>query len=101
MGYSIQYGPGKNNHKTKTTTGKKRHGHWYAIWAAVIIPCLILLLFRNPTTADNSELVPLPRRSQTVRDAFSDFSDSVRSGEKFSDALECLYRQMLERGEPE
>ena len=96
MGYSIQYGTSKTYRKADRNGNERKYGYWFVILAAVTIPCLILAVLGNHMAVDSSELSPYVWQNQTVREAFADFSDSVRSGEKFSDALDCLYHQILE-----
>lgn len=96
MGYSIQYASNKMCRKMKRNTDRNKYSCWLVILAAVIIPCLVLILCGYQMTNENSCYGLMFEQNQPVQDAFNEFSDSVRSGERFSDALECLWRQILE-----
>ncbi len=91
MSYSIQYGP---NEPPKPKTRQQTHIAW--LIAAVLIPTLLLTMGRIPKeTADLTEAL-FPWEQEYVREALSVFSDSIRSGNSFKDAVTTLCTQILD-----
>ena len=95
MGYSIHYGPSGAFTERKSKKHHKGTGIWPIVLATAIVPSLLLVLLNKPGGADRNEPSPLPWQRETVQEAFLAFSDSVRAGEDFGEAVESLYRQIL------
>lgn len=91
MSYSIQYGP-----KEPPLQRKRQHVRVSWLMAAVLIPTLILAVGTRYTNAKGATEAILPWEQEYVREAFSDFTDSVRSGGSFKEAVTTLCTQILE-----
>lgn len=91
MSYSIQYGPMKPP-KAKNTPQPSI----LILAAAVLIPTIALAARSHPEESKEARTSLFPWEQEYVQEAFADFSDSVRSGGNFKDAVEALYMQILD-----
>ena len=89
MSYTIQYGP-----KSQKNKHPQRNPFWgWSVALVILIATIASMLF--PQAADTMKNAIFPWSQPDVKEAFNDFSSSVKNGEDFQSALVELYVNFL------